>query len=44
MAAMGTGNIYFDLTEELNAEGDIAAEDLLPRNPLVQEASDGTAQ
>jgi hypothetical protein len=24
MAAMGTGNVYFDLTEELNAEGDIA--------------------
>jgi hypothetical protein len=24
MATMGTGNVYFDLTEELNAEGDIA--------------------
>jgi hypothetical protein len=24
MAAMGTGNVYFDLTEELNAEGPIA--------------------
>ena len=24
MAAMGTGNVYFDLTEELNAEGGIA--------------------
>jgi hypothetical protein len=24
MAAMGTGNVYFDLTEELNAEGAIA--------------------
>jgi hypothetical protein len=24
MAAMGTGNVYFDLTEELNAAGDIA--------------------
>ncbi len=46
MAAMSMGNVYFDLTEELNAEGSIVelAERLLPRNPLIQEMDHGNAQ